>query len=143
MFATVSSGNHGQGLALACRLYGATAHIVMPKPFSAMKHRAVLGYGAQVHVVEDRNCADATLRELVGDYQAVVVHPFNDPYVIAGQGTVMVEIDDQVADLGIVRALVGAVEACFPVSVLRHMRSDRAWPSLPVSRPAPWMRWIR
>ena len=84
MFATVSSGNHGQGLALACRLYGATAHIVMPKPFSAMKHRAVLGYGAQVHVVEDRNCADATLRELVGDYQAVVVHPFNDPYVIAG-----------------------------------------------------------
>ena len=79
----------------------------MPKPFSAMKHRAVLGYGAQVHVVEDRNCADTTLRELVGDYQAVVVHPFNDLCVIAGQGTVMVEIVDQVADLGIVRALVG------------------------------------
>ena len=57
VFATVSSGNHGQGLALACRLQRATAHIVMPKPFSAMKHRAVLGYGAQVHVVENRNCA--------------------------------------------------------------------------------------
>jgi threonine dehydratase len=58
MFATVSSRNRGQGLALACRLQGAAAHVVMPKPFSAMKHRAVLGYGAQVRGVEDRNGAD-------------------------------------------------------------------------------------
>ena len=50
-----------------------------PKSFSAMKHRAVLGYGAQVYVVEDRNCAEIKLRELVGDYQSVVVRPFNDP----------------------------------------------------------------
>lgn len=107
VFATVSSGNHGQGLALACRLQGATAHVVMPRPFSAMKYRAVLGYGAQVHVVEDRSCADAKMRELVRDYQAVVVHPFNDPFVIAGQGTVMVEFVDQVADLDIVLAPVG------------------------------------
>ena len=78
----------------------------MPKPFSAMKHRAALGYGAQVHVVEDRNCADKKLRELAGDYQAVVVHPFNDPFVIAGQGTVMVEFVDQVADLDIVLARI-------------------------------------
>ena len=102
MFAAVSSGNHGQGFALACRLQGASAHVVMPKPFSAMKHRAVVGYGAQVHVVEDRSCADARLRELVDDYHAVVVHPFNDPFVIAGQGTVMVEFIDQVGDLDIV-----------------------------------------
>jgi threonine dehydratase len=72
-----------------------------------MKHRAVLGYGAQVHVVEDRNCAETKLRELVGDYQAVVVHPFNDPFVIAGQGAVMVEFVDHVADLDIVLAPVG------------------------------------
>ena len=58
VFVAISSGNHGQGLALACRRTGATAHIVMPKPYSAMEHRAVLGYGAQVHVVEDRNCAE-------------------------------------------------------------------------------------
>ena len=154
MFATVSSGNHGQGLALACRLYGATAHIVMPKPFSAMKHRAVLGYGAQVHVVEDRNCADATLRELVGDYQAVVVHPFNDPYVIAGQGTVMVEIDDQVADLDIVLAPVGgggllsglclaaqalrprmAIFACEPASALDAMDSVKQNRIVPMPNP--------
>jgi len=40
-----------------------------------MKHRAVPGYGTRAHVTEDRNCADATLCELVGDYQAVAVHP--------------------------------------------------------------------
>jgi threonine dehydratase len=104
VFAAISSGNHGQGLALACRRTGATAHIVMPKPYSAMEHRAVLGYGAQVHVVEDRNCTEVKFRELVGDYQAVVVYPFNDPFVIAGQGAVMVEFVDHVADLDIVLA---------------------------------------
>lgn len=46
-----------------------------------MEHRAVLGYGAQVHMVEDRNCAETKLRELVGDYQAIMVRPFNDPSV--------------------------------------------------------------
>jgi len=51
----------------------------MPKPFSAVKYRAVLGDRAQVYVVEDRNCAETKLRELVGDYQSVVVRPFNDP----------------------------------------------------------------
>jgi threonine dehydratase len=107
MFVTVSSGNHGQGLALACRLQGATAHVVMPKPFSTMKHRAVLGYVAQVHVVEDRSYADARLSDLVEYYQAVVVHPFNDPFVIASQGTVMVEFVDQVGDLDIVLRPVG------------------------------------
>jgi threonine dehydratase len=56
----------------------------MTKPYSAVEHLAVLGYGAQVHVVEDRNCAEPKLRELVGDYQAVMVHLFNDPLVIAG-----------------------------------------------------------
>jgi threonine dehydratase len=139
MFATVLSGNHGQGLALACRFQGATAHVVMPKPFSAMKHRAVLGYWAQVHVVEDRSYADARLRELVEYYQAVVVHSFNDPFVIAGQGTVMVEFVDQVGDLDIVCWTQSAVEACSPVSVSRHRHSDRARPYLPVSRLAPWM----
>jgi threonine dehydratase len=107
MVATFSSGNYAQGLALACRFQEATAHVVMPKSFSAMKHREVLGYGAQVHVVEDRSYVDARLRELVEYYPAVVVHPFNDPSVIAGQGTVMVEFVDQVADLDIVLGPVG------------------------------------
>jgi threonine dehydratase len=154
VFAAVSSGNHGQGLALACCLQGATAHIVMSKPFSAMKHRAVLAYGAQVHVVEDRTCAVAKLRELQGDYHAVVVHPFNDPFVIAGQGTVMVEFVDQVSDLDIVLAPVGgggllsglclaahalrprmAIFACEPAGALDAMDSVKQNRIVPMPTP--------
>jgi threonine dehydratase len=106
-----------------------------------------------VHVVEDRNCADAKLRELVDNYQAVVVHSFNDPFVIAGQGTVMVEFVDQVADLDIVLAPVGgggllsglclaahalrprmAIFACEPASALDAMDSGL---SRTVSFPCP------
>jgi len=99
----------------------------MPKPFSAMKHRAVLGDGAQVHVVEDRNCAETKLRELVGDYQSVVVYPFNDPFVIADQGTVLVEFIDHVAGLDIVLAPVGGggllSGLCLAADALRPRRA--------------------
>jgi len=126
----------------------------MPKPFSAMKHRAVLGYGSQMHVVENRNCAETKLRELVGDYQAVVVHPFNDPFVIAGQGAVMVEFVDHVADLDIVLAPVGggglpsglclaahalrprmAIFACEPAGTLDAMDSVKQNRIVPMPNP--------
>jgi len=77
----------------------------MPKPFSAMKHRAVLGYGAQVHMVENRSCTDARLRELVDGYKAVVVQPYSHPFVIAGQRDGDGRVD-QVADLDIMLAQV-------------------------------------
>lgn len=107
MFATISSGNHAQGLALACRLHGATAHVVMSKPFSAMKYHAVLDYGATVHVVESRAQAEGKLRDVAEGCGAMIVHPFNDPLVIAGQGTIMVELLDQVRDLDVIIAPVG------------------------------------
>jgi threonine dehydratase len=49
-FATISLGNDAQGLALACRILGAKAHVVMPNPHSSMKRQAVLDYGAAVYV---------------------------------------------------------------------------------------------
>jgi threonine dehydratase len=76
MFATVSSWNHGQGFALACRLQRVNVPVVVPKPFSALKHRAVLGYGTQVHVFENWSCTDAMVRELVDGYQPVVIQPY-------------------------------------------------------------------
>ena len=123
-FATISSGNHAQGLALACRILGAKAHVVMPNPHSSMKRQAVLDYGAAVYVAEDRTRAEVMLQEVVKDTGATLVHPFNDPLVIAGQGTILVELLDQVNDLDIVLAPVGgggllsglciAAEACRP-----------------------------
>ena len=126
VFATFSSGNYAQGLALACHLRGVTAHVVMPKPFSAMKPHAVLGYGAQVHVVEDRNCADTKVRDLVDDYHTVDVHSFNDPFVIASQGTVIGKLVDQFLTISTSSWGQSAVEACSPVSVSQHRHSDRA-----------------
>ena len=53
-----------------------TVHVVMAKPFSAMKHRAVLRHGTQVHEFENRSSTDARLREFVDGYQPVVVQPY-------------------------------------------------------------------
>jgi threonine dehydratase len=91
MVATVSAGNHGQRFARACRLKGVTVHVVMPKPISALNHRAILGYGTQVHVLENRSRTDARLPELVDGYQPVVIQPYTlyHLFVIVGQGTVM------------------------------------------------------
>jgi len=106
-FATISSGNHAQGIALACRLLGASAHVVMPKPYSSMKHQAAIDYGAIVHVAEDRIRAEVMLGKIVEDSGATIIHPFNDPLVIAGQGTIMVELLEQVSELDIVLAPIG------------------------------------
>ncbi len=123
-FATISSGNHAQGLALACLVHGAATHVVMPKPFSAMKYQGALGYGAIVHIAETRDDAEVQLRDVVENTGAMVVHPFNDPLVIAGQGTIMMELLDQVKELDAVLAPVGGggllsglcivAEACRP-----------------------------
>lgn len=106
-FVTVSSGNHGQGLALACRILGATAHVIIPRPFSVLKRQAVLDHGATVHVVENRSEAEKKLCEISDRDGAPIVHPFNDPLVIAGQGTIMVELLDQVSDFDVLVAPVG------------------------------------
>ena len=58
------------------RLKGVTVHVVMPKPIAALNHRAILGFGTQVHVFENRSRTDARLRELVDGYQPVVIQPY-------------------------------------------------------------------
>ena len=106
-FATVSSGNHAQALALACQLLGCRAHALMPAGSSEVKRRAVLAYGATVQETADRATANELLGRLAQELPAIVVHPFNDPLVIAGQATVLVEFLDQIRDLDIVLAPVG------------------------------------
>lgn len=105
--ATLSSGNHGQGLALAAQLLGFSAHVVMPKPVSPLKHRAVLGYGGTVWLTEDRQKAEEKIQEVVTQLHAAYVHAFNDLHVMAGQGTMMLEMADQVDGLDVLLAPVG------------------------------------
>ncbi len=105
--ATLSSGNHGQGIALAAHLLGLSAHVVMPKPVSSLKHRAVVGYGGIVWLSENRQTAEEKILEIVMQEHAAYVHAFNDPHVMAGQGTIMLELLDEIEALDVLLAPVG------------------------------------
>jgi threonine dehydratase len=90
---TVSSGNHGQGIAEAARIFGTPATIVMPKDAPAMKRRGVERRGARIveydRATEDRDAVAAKVLLAEG---GAFIHPYNDARVIAGQGTIGLEI---------------------------------------------------
>jgi threonine dehydratase len=99
-----SSGNHAQAVALAARELGARAIIVMPQDAPAAKVTATRGYGATV-VLYDRlggEDREAIARRLVEEEGAVLVPPFDDEAIIAGQGTIGLELLEDVPDLDIV-----------------------------------------
>jgi threonine dehydratase len=97
---THSSGNHGAALARAARLRGVRAHIVMPRNSSRAKLEAVRRYGGEVLLCEPTLAArEALSAQLVADTGAVFIHPYDDPRVIAGQGTIALELLEQVPDL--------------------------------------------
>ena len=106
--ATHSSGNHAAALARAARLRGIPAHIVMPANSSAVKVRAVEGYGARIAFCEPNQAArEATCARVIAETGAVLIHPFEDERVIAGQGTAAVELLEQAPDLALVLCPVG------------------------------------
>ena len=90
---TFSSGNHAQGLALAARLLGAPATIVMPRDAPVVKLEATRGYGAEI-VLYDRveESREAIARRIAAERGLAVVPPFDDRCIIAGQGTVALEL---------------------------------------------------
>ena len=88
-----SSGNHAQGVAYAARLRKVPAYIVMPKTSSKVKIAATRNYGATITfcepTLESRTETTANIQKTTG---AILIHPFNDSYVIAGQGTIGLEL---------------------------------------------------
>jgi threonine dehydratase/serine racemase len=106
--ATHSSGNHAQALALAARLRGIPAHIVMPSSAPAVKRAAVEAYGGLVTTCEPTLAArEAGLKDVVARTGAVAIPPFDHPMVIAGQGTIACEILEDVPDVDTIVAPVG------------------------------------
>jgi threonine dehydratase len=96
-----SSGNHAQGVALAARLLGMAATIVMPSDAPAVKLSATAAFGAKIRLYDRaRESREAIAQELAAECGAVVVPAFDDPLVIAGQGTAGLEIADQAAAIG-------------------------------------------
>ena len=94
-----SAGNHAQGVALGAKMSGINATIVMPETAPQAKINATKSYGAQV-VLNGQVYDDAYAKavEIQKETGATFLHPFNDKYVIAGQGTIALEIFEQLND---------------------------------------------
>lgn len=121
-----SAGNHAQGVALAARLAGIPACIVMPERASIAKAEAVRGYGAELILHgRDYNEAEAMARRLEAERGMAFVHAFNDPAVIAGQGTLALEILEDMPDVETLVVPVGGggliAGACL---VVKEQRPD-------------------
>jgi threonine dehydratase len=106
--ATHSSGNHAQALALAARMRGIPAFIVMPSNSPQVKKDAVAGYGAEIIFCEPTlEARERALIEVVARTGAEFIHPYNNCNVIAGQGTAALELIESVENLDYVIAPVG------------------------------------
>ena len=103
-----SSGNHAQGTALAAKLLGIPAVIVMPDDAPSVKLAATRGYGAEV-IVYDRlkESREEIATKLSQDRGLTLVPPFNDVHIIAGQGTAALELLQEVSDLDAIVTPVG------------------------------------
>lgn len=103
-----SSGNHAQALALSARLCATRATILMPHDAPAAKRAATEGYGAEVigfdRYADDRSALQA---QLAADRGLTIVHPYDDPRVIAGAGTAALELLEEVGELDLLVVPVG------------------------------------
>lgn len=106
--ATHSSGNHAQALALAAKIRGIPAYVVMPENAPKVKVEAVQNYGAEITFCESNlESRESTLLEVVRKTGAAIIHPYNDARIVAGQGTAAVELLEAHPDLDLILTPVG------------------------------------
>jgi len=120
---THSSGNHAAALAHAAAMRGVKAYIVMPSSAPGVKKRAVAGYGAEITFCEPTLAArEAAAAEVIEQTGATMVHPYDNFYIIAGQGTAAMELADEIADPDAVIAPVGGGGLLSGTAIaIRHM----------------------
>jgi len=105
---TFSSGNHGAAVALAASMVGASATVVIPADASKVKIAAIESYGGELHFYDRSTEEPATVaKSIVERTGGVLVPPFDDYDVIAGQGTLALELFEDVGDLDVVVAPIG------------------------------------
>ena len=105
---THSSGNHAAALALAARMRGISARIVMPSNAPGVKKIAVAGYGAEITFCEPTlQAREETLRRLADEFGFTIVHPYNNFQVICGQGTAAIELLEEIKEPDIIMCPVG------------------------------------
>ncbi|MBR1214261.1 threonine/serine dehydratase [Bradyrhizobium sp. JYMT SZCCT0180] len=128
-----SSGNHAQGVAAAAQILNMQATIVMPKDSPLTKRERTKGYGAEVVLYDrDKEDREAISRDIASKRGATLVRPYDDPFVIAGQGTAGREIAEDMTALGLtpdivvapasggglIAGVATAIKARFPQSTL-------------------------
>src|ERR1700722_6451870 len=140
---THSSGNHGAAVARAARLRGIRARVVMPHNSSAAKLAAVRAYGGEITLCEPTVAArEAAAARIVAETGALFIHPYDDPDVIAGQGTIALELLEQVPQIswllcpigggGLASGLAVAAKSLRPdikVVAVEPAGADDAWRS--------------
>ena len=124
---TISAGNHAQALALAARDEGVDALVLMPADASPAKVAAARGYGATVDLESpDSMHALERMRAISAETGRVVVHPYDDPLVVAGQGTVGLEIMQDAPALDTVLVPIGGGGLISGIAVAVKALSPRA-----------------
>ena len=119
---TASAGNHAQGVAYAAKLYGVPATIVMPTTTPLMKVNRTKGYGAEVVLhgdVYDEACAKAL--EIAKEKGLTFIHPFDDPVVATGQGTIAMEIVKELPTVDYILVPIGGGGLATGVSTLAKL----------------------
>ena len=141
--ATHSSGNFAQALALAAKLQGIKAYVVMPSNAPEIKKTAVKGYGGDViECIPTLDARETTLNEVVNKTGAIFLHPYNDYQVIEGQGTAAMELIEEHDDLDAIFTPVGGGGLLAGTAIAAHyfspqtkviagepMGADDAWQS--------------
>jgi threonine dehydratase len=118
---THSSGNHGAALALAARTRGIPAHVVAPRTTPLSKQQNMLRHGAMLRLCEPTLSARQSLAEqVVAETGATLIHPFDNADVMAGQGTVALELLEQVPDLDVILCPIGGGGLISGVAVAAH-----------------------
>ena len=146
---TVSAGNHAQAVAWAARHVAAPCVVVMPSAAPRSKLEAVRGYGAEIVLHDDRATLFDRLREVERERGLTFVHPFDDPVVLAGAGTVGLElVEDAQPDLvivpvgggGLLGGVASAVKALAPrtrVVAVELEAGPGLLPALAAGKPVP------
>ncbi len=103
---THSSGNHAQGIALAARMLGVEAVVVMPQDAPDNKRKATENYGAQI-IACDALYREEVTAQLIEEHGYILIHPFDNDHIIAGQGTAAYELFEEVGPLDYLFVPVG------------------------------------
>src|SRR3984957_13524242 len=132
---TSSTGNHGLGVAAAAEVLGIDAEVFLSSQVSQAKQDKIIKQGARIRLIgDDPLAAEVAAREAAVKSRRSYVSPYNDPYVVAGQGTVAVELLRQLPDLGAIFIATGGGGLISGIGTLLHHLAPRAdvigcWPA--------------